>query len=76
MNLTSRFLLQSDKLAIGPHLLLAPACKPAEHEIAHRQSPTQEGGVAMLTAEWKVEAVLGLWKNNGLTRKSSCSARS
>ena len=46
MNLTSSFLLQSDELAIGPHLLVAPACtvvKPAEHEFAHLLSPTQEG---------------------------------
>ena len=43
MNLTSSFLLHSDKLAIGPHLLLAPAVvKPAVHEFAHRPNPIQE----------------------------------
>ena len=43
MNWTSSFLVQSDKLAIVLHLLLAPAgtvVKPAECEVAHRPSPT------------------------------------
>ena len=42
MNWTSSFIVQSDKLAIVPHLLLAPAgtaVKPAEHEVAHRLRP-------------------------------------
>ena len=42
MNWTKSFLVQSDKLAIVLHLLLAPAstvAKPAEHEVAHRPSP-------------------------------------
>ena len=42
MNWTSSFLVQSDKLAIVLHLLLAPpgtVVKPAEHEVARRQSP-------------------------------------
>ena len=42
MNWTSSFLVQSDKLATGLHLLLAPVgtvVKPAEHEVAHRLSP-------------------------------------
>ena len=34
------------------------------------------GGVAMLSAESQVEAMLGWWKVSSLTRKSSCSARS
>ena len=54
MNLTSRFLLHSDKLAIGPHLLLAPAntvVKPAEHEVAHRLRPILGAVSAMLSAE-------------------------
>ena len=34
------------------------------------------GGVVMLSAESQVEAMLGWWKIRGLTRKSSCSARS
>ena len=41
-----KFLLQSDKLVIAPHLLLSPAStrvKPAEHECAHRPNPIQEG---------------------------------
>ena len=45
MNLTSSFLLQSDKLVMGPHLLLSPAItvvKPAEHEPAHRPNPVRE----------------------------------
>ena len=42
MNLTSSFLSQSDKLAIGPHLPLYTVVKPAEREFAHRPSPTQE----------------------------------
>ena len=43
MNWTSSFLVQSDKLAIVLHLLLAPVAtvvKPAEHEVAHRLSPS------------------------------------
>ena len=54
MHWTSSFLVQSDKLAIVPHLLLAPAgtvVKPAEHEFVHRPSPSPGGGVAMLLAE-------------------------
>ena len=42
MNWTSSFLVQSDKLAIVPHLLLAPVgtvVKPQEHEVAHRLRP-------------------------------------
>ena len=57
MNWTSSFLIQSDKLAIVLHLLLAPVgtvVKPAEHEVAHRLSPIPERGregVAILSAE-------------------------
>ena len=42
MNWTSSFLVQSDKLAIVLHLLLASvgtAVKPAEHEVVRRLSP-------------------------------------
>ena len=42
MNWTSSFLVQSDKLAIVLHLLLARAgtmVKPAEHKVAHRPNP-------------------------------------
>ena len=42
MNWTSSFLVQSDKLAIVLHLLLATVAtvvKPAEHEVPHRLSP-------------------------------------
>ena len=41
----TKFLLQSDKLVIGPHLLLSPAStvvKPAEKEFAHHPNPIQE----------------------------------
>ena len=41
MNWTSSFLVQSGKLAIILHLLLAPVgtvVKPAEHDVAHRLS--------------------------------------
>ena len=47
MNWTSSFLVQSDKLAILLHLFLAPASravKSAEHEVAHRQSPSPSPG--------------------------------
>ena len=43
-NWTSSFLVHSDKLVIGPHLLLSPAStvvKPAEHEFAHHPNPIQ-----------------------------------
>ena len=43
MKWTSSFLVQSDKLAIVLHLLLAPVStvvKPAEHEVAHRLNPS------------------------------------
>ena len=46
MNWTSSFLLKSDELVIGPHLLLVPVgtvVKPAEHEFAHRPNRIQEG---------------------------------
>ena len=42
MNWTSSFLVQSDKLAIVLHLLLAPVgtvVKPAEHEVVRHRSP-------------------------------------
>ena len=42
MNWASSFLVQSDKLAIVLHLLLAPegtVVKLAEHEVVRRQSP-------------------------------------
>ena len=42
MNWTSSFLVQSDKLALVLHLLLAPegtGVKPAEHEVVRRLSP-------------------------------------
>ena len=45
MNWTSSFLLKSDKLAIVPHLPLAPGGtvgQPAEHESGHRPSPSPE----------------------------------
>ena len=43
MNWTSSFLVQADKLAIVLHLFLAPVsteAKSAEHEVAHRLSPS------------------------------------
>ena len=43
MNWTSNFVVQSDKLEIVSHLLLAPVdavVKPAEHEFAHRLDPS------------------------------------
>ena len=73
MNWTSKFLVQSDKLAIVLHFLLAPlrtVVKPAEHEVVRR---LDSGGVAMLSAESQVDAVIGWWKDKCLTRKSSCS---
>ena len=45
VNWTSSFPAQSDKLVIIPHLLLAPVgtvVRPAEHEFAHRPSPSPE----------------------------------
>ena len=54
MNLTSSFLVQSDKLVIGPHLLLSPAStvvKPAEHEFAHHPNPILEGVSQCFSAE-------------------------
>ena len=79
MTLTSSFLDQSDKLVIGPHLLLSPAStvvKPAEHEFAHHPNPILEGVSQCFSAEKKVEVILGLWKKDGLTHRSSFSARS
>ena len=75
MSWASSFLVQSDKLVIVLHLLLAPVItvvKPAEHEVAHRLSPSPSG-VAMLSAESWVDAVIGWWKDRGLTRNSSLS---
>ena len=61
MNWTSSFLLQSDKLAIVPHLPLAlvgTVGKPAEDESIWSSSKSESGGVAMLSAESQVEAML------------------
>ena len=64
MNLTSSFLLQRDKLVIGPHLLLSPAStvvKPQEHKFTHRPNPIQEGrrnGLSRIVGRsfsWSVE---------------------
>ena len=79
MDWTSCFLVQSDKVAIVPHLLLAPVgtvVKPADHEFAHRPSPIQEEASQGSEQNRKSQAILGLWKNNGLTRKSSFPLRS
>ena len=92
MNWTSSFLVQSDKLAIVLHLLLAPVgtvVKLVELELSHRPDPSLESpssnlqqgrgrtgacsssqsesgcGVTMLSAESKVDAMLGWWKNMG-----------
>ena len=43
MNWTSSFLVQSDKLVIVLHLLLAPVGRvvmPGEHEVVRHRSPT------------------------------------
>ena len=72
---TSSFLVQSDKLAIVLHLLLAPVgtvVKPAEHEVVRRQK-SDSGGVAVLSAESWVDAMIAWWKDKGLTRKSLSS---
>ena len=64
------FLVQSDKLAIVLHLLLAPVgtvVKPPEHEVAHRLSPIP-GAVSQCFRHCD-----RLAKDQGLTRKSSCS---
>ena len=78
MNWTSSFLVQSDKLAVVPHLPLAPGGtvgKPAEHESRHRPGPSPEGcRDAFLRIASRRNA--RLMKNSGLTRKSSCSVRS
>ena len=50
MNWTSSFLLQSDKLAIVPHLPLAPA-STVVHGFGHRPESESAKGVAMLSAE-------------------------
>ena len=45
MNWTSSFVFKIDKLAIVPHLPLAPGGteeKPAEHESGHRPSPSPD----------------------------------
>ena len=64
MTWTSSFLIHSEKLAIVLHLLLAPVgivVKPAEHEVVRRPSPIPAGGVAMLSAEPKVDAMIDWW---------------
>ena len=77
MNQTSSFLLQSDKLVIFPHLLLCKYSGEASRaRICSSSKSDSGGGVAMPSVESQVEAMLGLWKNDGLTHESSCSARS
>ena len=71
MNWTLTYLVQSDKLAIVLHLLLAPV-GTVVHE-AESSSKSDSGGVAMLSAESWVDAMIDWWKDRGLTRKSSCS---
>ena len=80
MDWTSCFLVQSDKVAIVPHLLLAPKGTVVKSQqitkFAHRPSPIQEGASQGSEQNRKYQAFLGLWKTNGLTRKSSFPARS
>ena len=76
MNWTSSFLVQSDKLAIVLHLLLAPVSTVGEASRARSisSSKTESGcGVAMPSGESQVDAVICWWTVRGLTRKSSCS---
>ena len=57
---------------IGRHVLLSPvrtAVKPAYSVFGNHPNPIQEGEVAMLSAEYGVDVMLGLWKNIGLTKK-------
>ena len=72
MNRTSSFLVQSDKLAIVLHLLLAPV-RTVVNPALSCSSSKSDSGVAMLSAESQVDAMIDWWKDKGLTRKSSCS---
>ena len=67
MNWTSSFFVQSHKLAIVPHLLLAPVgtvVKPAEHEFVRRPSPIP-GAVSRC---FPLSHKLTLWSTGGRTR--------
>ena len=75
MNWTSGFLFWRDKLAIVPHLLLAPVgtvVKPAEHEVAHRLGPIP-GASRCFALNCRSTLFIDCWRDKGLTRQSSCS---
>ena len=67
MNLTSSFLVQSDKLAIVLHLLLAPVgtvVKPAEHEVIRHQSPILGASRCFFSESW-VDAMVDWVEGQG-----------
>ena len=68
MNWTSSFLVQSDKLAIILHFLLAPVStvvKPAEHEVVRRLSPSLGVVSRCFLQNRSVDAVIDWWKDRG-----------
>ena len=63
MNFTLSFLLRSDKLVIGQHLLLSPAStavKPAFSEFDHCPNPIQEGELCVCWCCWSRGVVCAL----------------
>ena len=63
MNFTLSFLLRSDKLVIGQHLLLSPvstAVKPAFSEFDHCPNPIQEGELCVCWCCWSRGVVCAL----------------
>ena len=70
LTLTLSFLLHSDKLVIGPHLLLSPAStvvKPAEHEFAHHPHPTADTRLL-----WIVAGIYLAWMESQRSWGKSC----
>ena len=59
------------------HLLLAPvgSGEASRARICSSSMSESVGGVAMLSAAPLVDALIEWWKDRGLTRKSSCSAK-
>ena len=73
MNWTSSFLFQSDKHAIVPHLPLASVDTVEKASRARTWSSSESesgGGVAMLSAESLVDAVIGWWMDKSLIIRS------
>ena len=77
MNWTSSFLVQSDKTC-DRSALASRSCRYSGEASRARSCASSSksdsvSGVAMLSAESQVDAMIDWWKDKGLTRESLCS---